>query len=1151
MFLGRPMSVFDRDYEYWSFPCPWPCPLSPLEKWNTIRGIAGTKSVDALQRWLATVGLEQLVPLLRSHDVDLEVLEDLSDAELEKIGVSLGLRKKLLKALDQRRLQHGTPSIPIAPEPSVAERRHLTVMFCDLVGSTALSSRLDPEELRDILRSYRDAVAAQVVQFDGHIAQYLGDGVLAYFGWPRAHEHEAERAVRAGLAAIEAVHSLPSRENIALAARVGIATGLVVVGEGAAREETAIGETPNVAARLQALAAPNTVVIEAATQRLLGALFEYEALPAVEVKGLSQSVQAFKVLRQSTIESRFEALHPSALTPLVGRDEEVQLLLRRWERAKTGIAQVVMISGEPGIGKSRVTAALLERIGSEPYTKLRYFCSPHHRDSVLYPIANQIERAAALERDDEPSVKLDKLEALFSVGAVTPEDRRLVAELLRLPDTGRYPPLSLNPQQRKQKTFDVLLRQLVALADRQPLLYIFEDMHWIDPTSLEVLERMIERIRQLPVLVVLTFRPEFVPPWTGEPNVTLMSLNRLDRRDGAALIAQVVGNNCLPQELVNEIVERTDGVPLFAEELTKAVLEAGNSKAAARTLASMPVHTVPATLYASLMARLDRLGSAREIAQIGAAIGRECPHEMLAAVSGQSEADLQASIQKLTASGLLVPRGLPPDVVYVFKHALVQDATYATLLMSKREQLHGRIAEILEHQFPDQAAREPEVLARHFAEAKLPQRAIGYWIKAGRHAAERSANLEAITHLSRALDALKLQPESEARDRQELVAQTAIGTPLMSVHGYAAPQTGAAYARAHLLTQRLGDRTGLQATLSGQFSYHFVRGDQAMMRQLTQDAMATAEASSDDALRLIGYRLAGLSAFHFGNFEEARTALETIIRCYDPKKHRPPGDHYVHDPKMYALGYLALILWIQGYPEKARQWSAAALDYTGELHHANMTAFARVYGGAGLHELLGDTDGVRAHVDAVIELADQHSLHYFRLSGLILRAWLIALDGDLGEGIRLMRQTIEERSSLGVSWYQVRYLCMLADLCHRHGEPGTGLDLLAHAMRHIEDHEEHLWRAEVLRLKAEMLRLQGAAARAEIETCLKDSVAIARRQGARSFELRAATSLAGFLREHGQGDDARQELTSVVEGFTEGFGTADLRRAQELLSDLA
>ncbi len=1108
--------------------------------------------MDKLQRWLAAVGLEQLAPVFQANDVDLNVLADLTEADLEKIGVSLGLRKKLLKALQQ--LQR-SPDIVQSPSPAeaarAAERRQLTVMFCDLVGSTALSVDVDPEELRDILRSYQDAVAAEVARFDGHVAQYLGDGVLAYFGWPRAHEHEAERAVRAGLAAIEAVNALPAQRNVALAARVGIATGLVVVGERAIHDETAVGETPNLAARLQAFAAPNTVVVEATTRRLLGDLFEYEELGVIEAKGFAHPVDAYRVVRQSRIESRFEAFHPSALTPLVGREEEILLLLRRWERAKSGVGQVVMISGEPGIGKSRVVATLLERVEGEPHTKLRYFCSPHHRDSALYPIASQIERAAAFERDDEPAVKLDKVGALFAAGSNGPEDGRLLAELLRLPDIGRYPPLSLSPQQRKQKTFDLLLRQLDALAKRQPLLDVFEDVHWIDPTSHEALDRTVERIRQLPVLLVITFRPEFVPPWVGQPNVTLLTLNRLDRRDGAALIERVVGSHRLPPEIVNEILERTDGVPLFAEELTKAVLEAGsNGEDAARTLSNTPLSTVPATLHASLMARLDRLGTAREVAQICAAIGRECPYEILAAVSSLSEPDLRASIDHLTASGLLIARGTPPDAVFLFKHALVQDAAYGTLLISTRRQLHARIAELLESRFPDQAAREPELLARHFTEAKMPERAVAYWIQAGRHAAERSANLEAIRHLSRALDALRLLPESEERDRQELVAQTAIGTPLMSVHGYAAPETGAAYGRAHVLSQRLGDRGILYATLSGQFSYHFVRGDLAVMRQLTHEATTTAEALSDDSLRLVGCRLAGLSGMHIGEFEEARSALETIARSYDASKHRPPPVHYVHDPKMYALGYLAVILWIQGYPDKARQWSAAAIAYTAELNHANMTAFARIYGGAGLYELLGDTSTVRSHTDAIIDLAEQHSLHYFRLSGVILRGWLMALDGNVTEGTALMRRSIDERFALGVGWYQTRYLCMLAEMCLQQGDGRAGLELIARAKGHIDSHSEPMWQAEVQRIEGELLCLQGAAP-SEIETCFRSSLTTARRQGAKSFELRTATSLARFWRQQGRNDAARDALAPVLGWFTEGFDTVDVQQARILLSEFS
>jgi predicted ATPase/class 3 adenylate cyclase len=1108
--------------------------------------------MDELQRWLAVVGLGHLAPVLKANDVDFDVLADLTDADLEKIGISLGLRRKLLRALQH--LERAPTSVQTASPAAgagAAERRQLTVMFCDLVGSTALSVQLDPEDLRDILRSYQDAVTAEVARLDGHVAQYLGDGVLAYFGWPRAHEHGAERAVRAGIAAIERVNALPARRNVTLAARVGIATGLVVVGERATQDATAVGETPNLAARLQGSAAPNTVVIDAVTRRLLGDLFEYDVLGAIEAKGFAQPVHAYRVVRQSRIESRFEAFHPSALTPLVGREEEMQLLLRRWERAKSGVGQVVMISGEPGIGKSRTVTALLERIGGEPHTRLRYFCSPHHRDSALHPIATQIERAASLERDDDTPVKLDKVEALFPAGLSGPEDGRLLAELLGLPDIGRYPPSRLNPQQRKQKTFEILLRQLEMLAKLQPVLNVFEDVHWIDPTSYEALDRTIDRIRQWPVLLVITFRPEFNPPWIGEPNATMMMLNRLDKRDGAALIERVVGGERLPPEIVNEIVERTDGVPLFVEELTKAVLEAGtNGDDAVRTLSNTPLSTVPATLHASLMARLDRLGAAREVAQICAAIGRECHYEMLAAVSSLSEPDLCASITQLTASGLLVARGTPPDAVYLFKHALVQDAAYGTLLITMREHLHARIAELVETRFPDQAAREPELVARHFAEAKQSERAIGYWIKAGRNAAERSANLEAIRHLSRALEALKLLPESEDRDRQELIVQTAIGTPLMSVHGYAAPETGDAYRRAHLLSQRLGDRGILYATLSGQFSYHFVRGDLAVMRELTHEATTIAEALSDDSLRLVGHRLAGLSRLHVGEFQDAEAALEAIVRSYDPRTHRPPPVHYVHDPKMYALGYLAVILWIQGYPDRARQWSAAAIDYTTELNHANMTAFARIYGGAGLYELLRDTGTVRSHVDAIIDVAELHNLHYFRLSGVILRGWLMALDGNGTEGTALMRRSIDERFALGVGWYQTRYLCMLAEIYLQQGDGRAGLEVIARANSHMDSHDEHMWQAEVRRIEGELLRLEGAAP-PEIEICFRNSLSTARHQGAKSFELRTATSLARLRCEQGRDDAARDELAPVLGWFTEGFDTPDVQQARALLKELS
>ena len=573
---------------------------------------------------------------------------------------------------------------------STAERRQLTVMFCDLVGSTALASRLDPEDLRDVIGAYQRCVAETVARFNGFVAKYMGDGVLVYVGYPRAHEDDTERAVRAGLALIEAVGQLQAPDRLHI--RIGIETGLVVVGDligsGEAQERGIVGETPNLAARMQALAEPNTVVIGPQTRQLLGDLFEYRDIGDVEVKGFPEPVHAYQVLRLSAVESRFEAFHAAALTPLVGREEEVELLLRRWQRVNSGSSQVVLLSGEPGIGKSRVTAALLEEIASEPHTRLRYFCSPHHTDSALFPLIAQLERAAGFERDDDPPSKLAKLDALLSRTSTSAEDSRLIADLLSLPDIGPDPTLDLSPQQRKQKTLEALVRQLESLARQRPMLMIFEDVHWIDPTSLELMDRIIERIRRLPVLLVMTFRPEFHPPWVGQPHVTTMTLSRLDQGDGAALVARIVGNKALPPEVVNEIVERTDGVPLFVEELTKAVLEAGEdgrSATRALSMASSAAHTVPATLHASLMARLDRLGpAAKEVAQTGAAIGREFSYELMGAVGQRTDAELQVALGQLVEAGLAFCRGVPPQASYLFKHALVQDAAYSTLLRGPR-----------------------------------------------------------------------------------------------------------------------------------------------------------------------------------------------------------------------------------------------------------------------------------------------------------------------------------------------------------------------------------------------------------------------------------------------------------------------------------
>jgi class 3 adenylate cyclase len=713
--------------------------------------------------WLRSLGLEQYEAVFRENAIDVSVLPDLTDQDLEKLGVLLGHRRKLLRTIANLETTAkaaqgavGVPADVVASPRDTAERRQVTVMFSDLVGSTALSARMDPEDLREVISAYQKCVAETVRRFGGFVAKFMGDGVLIYFGYPQAHEDDAERAVRAGLELVAAVGGL--KTHAPLQTRVGIATGLVVVGDligsGASQEQTIVGETPNLAARLQGSAAPNAVVIAESTRKLVGNLFELKDLGAQVVKGISGPVRAWAAIRPSFVESRFEALHGAGLTELIGRDEELELLLRRWSKAKTGQGQAVLLSGEAGIGKSRLTAALSERLADEPHTRLRYFCSPQHTDSALFPIISQMERAGGFTYDDNTRAKLNKLDALLAKSLTPPPDAALFADMLSLPNDGRYPTLELEPQQRRQKTLEALTAQLEALSQSHPVLMIFEDVHWIDPTSLEVLGRTVERLKTLSVLLVITYRPDFEPPWVGRPHVTSLTLNRLGDREIAAMIERVTGNKALPNSVRQDIIERTDGIPLFVEEMTRAVLEAESEGEARKTAAAVPSSSivVPPSLYASLMARLDRLGSAKEVAQIGAAIGREFSHALLATIALKNDKELQSALDALTKAGLLFRQGVAPNETYLFKHALVQDAAYGTLLREPRRALHARIAEALEGKFTEIAENQPELLARHYSEAGLIEKAAGLWGKAGQRSLERSALVEAAAQLTRALD---------------------------------------------------------------------------------------------------------------------------------------------------------------------------------------------------------------------------------------------------------------------------------------------------------------------------------------------------------------------------------------------------------------
>ncbi|MGC2203319.1 MAG: AAA family ATPase, partial [Stellaceae bacterium] len=803
----------------------------------------------------------------------------------------------------------------------------------------ALSTQLDPEDLREVIGAYHRAVTEIIAGFDGFVSRYMGDGVLVYFGYPQAHEDDAERAVRAGLSAIAAVRRLDVK-SVKLQTRVGIATGLVVVGDligaGSAQEQSVVGETPNLAARLQAMAEPDTVVIAAGTRRLLGDLFEYRDLGAVEVKGIAGPVLIWQVLLPRRVPSRFEALHGSALTRLVGRDEEIDLLLRRWARAKAGHGQVVLISGEPGIGKSRVVAALTERLQGEPYTRLRYFCSPYYRDSALFPFVDQLGRAAGFTHDDPPAIRLENLEALVARAAPPEEDLAFLADLLSLPAYERHPLPNLSPQRKKEGTLKALIRQLEGLARQQPILMIFEDAQWIDPTSRELLDLFVDRIRILSVLLIVTFRPEFQPPWAGQPQVTMLTLNRLDWGDRIALIAQIAGGKALPEEVIEQIVDRTDGVPLFVEELTKSVLESGVLHEDADRYVldrALPPLVIPTTLHASLLARLDRLAPVRLVAQIGAAIGRQFPYPLLRHVSRLPEEELQTSLARLVASELIYQRGTPPDAVYAFKHALVQDAAHNSLLRSTRQQLHARIAEAIESHSPELMDSQPELIAQHYAEAGLVEKAVAYWGKAGHRSAARSAMAEAAAQLQKGLDQLKLLPDTRERLKQELEFQNASGAALLAVRGYAAPETGHAYARARELWEQLGSPSEFLRVPFGQSRYHAHRGELDRAQSLAEDLLHLSRQRNDSGGLVLGHLSSGRTLMFTGKFASSRSHLEAELALHDPNLDRMLVHQTGIHPQAASQAILGTVLFCLGFQDRALALTNAAIAEAARLAH--------------------------------------------------------------------------------------------------------------------------------------------------------------------------------------------------------------------------
>jgi class 3 adenylate cyclase/predicted ATPase len=1115
-----------------------------------------------IEAWLQGLGLERYVPAFRDNEIDWEVLPKLTSEDLREIGVAaIGHRRKLLDAIAALGASAPTAAaraaVSDASAPADAERRHLTVMFCDLVGSTALSRRLDPEDLREVIGVYHRCVADTVGRFGGFIAKYMGDGVLAYFGYPQAHEDDAERAVRAGLALVEAVGESDAPEPLRV--RIGIATGLVVVGdligEGEARERGIVGETPNLAARLQAMAPEDGVLIAEATRRLLGDLFEYRDLGAAAMKGFDAAVSVFEVLRPSAVESRFEALRAAALTPLVGREEEIELLLRRWQRAASGEGQVVLISGEPGIGKSRLAAALRERLEGEELTRLRYFTSPHHQESVLYPFISQLERAAHFEREDSIQQRLDKLEMLVAAASPSAEDLGLLAELLSLPPRNPLPPST--PQRRRERTFVALLRQLEALAGQRPVLIVFEDLHWIDPSSRELLDRIVEQVAGLQVLLVATFRPEFVPPWSGLSQVTAVTLARLDRCAGAAMVDGIAVNRVLPSEVAAEILERADGVPLFVEELTRAVLEAGGFGAEVeRTLARAvsPSAAVPPALHAPLMARLDRLGQApKEIAQIAAAIGREFSWELLAPVAQRREADLLGALGRLCEAGLVFSRGAPPDATYLFKHALVRDAAYGSLLRRRREELHARIAAALEADFADRVAAEPELLARHLSEAGLLDKAVRWWLRAGERATQHSANVEAIAHLKRGIELLERLPESRERDEQELFLQAALLAPLTAKEGYASAKVERTAKRAVALGPRIAadSPAQFQAVLAlGWLAVgHMHRGELRTGLAIAEQALDFAERLGDPLLLGHAHIVMGQFQFYLGDLAAARRHLEEALALYDTERDRSKAARHGYDFCMACHSWLGLVLWQQGLLNQALDHAEEAIAAARAAGHPLSEAWALSLA-AMLHQWRGEVALCLERAEADLALSSEQVLPFYAAHAMALAGRALVEEGQAEVGFSRLRAGVDGHRAMGVRLWPLRSLALIAEACLAAGRIAEGLSAVREALAETEETGARFYEAELNRLQGELVLAAKEPDERGAEASFRKALDIARRQQATSWELRAATSLARLWRDQGKGREARDLLAPVYGWFAEGFDTADLKEAKGLLNEL-
>jgi predicted ATPase/class 3 adenylate cyclase len=1068
--------------------------------------------------------LEQAIATLRRRRRvsyrALKVQLDLSDDVLEAVKDELVYAQRVARDEDGRVLVWSSDAAPapsesvvIESEPDAAERRHLTVLFCDLVESTKLAGQLDPEDLREVVRAYQATCAEVIERFEGHIAQYLGDGLLVYFGYPRAHEDDAQRAVRAGREIVTSIAALNARlereKEVRLAVRVGIHTGLVVVGEiGAAgrREQLALGETPNIAARVQGFARPGSVVVSGATWHLVHGYFVSHDLDAHVLKGLDTAVPLHEILDASGAQTRLDIAGARGLTPLVGRDPEVTMLVERWHQAKSGLGQAVVLSGEAGIGKSRLVLVLKERLAGEPHLDWECRCSPYHQHSALHPVIDLFHRLFQWHPDDAVEAKVEKLEQeLHHSRLPLAESVPLLAKLLSLPlPDGRYPSLALTPQRQKRRILETVLSLLLERAEQQPVLVIFEDLHWIDHSTLEFLTLLMDQAPTSRVMVLLTCRPEFQPPWGSR--AYLVPLQRLPGQQVEAMITRVTRGKVLPPEVTRQIVTRTDGVPLFVEELIKSILESRWLEERANhyePTGSLPHLAIPATLHDALMARLDRLGAGKTVAQLGATIGRTFTYDLLRAVASMDDATLGTCLSQLIDAELLYPRGVPPQASYVFKHALIQEAAYLSLLKSVRQQYHRRIAEALETRFRDVAVTEPELLAKHLAEAGLNGRAMVYWQQAGQRAIDRSAYVEAISHLTKGLDALTFVPDDTERSRQELDLLSLQGLALVATKGQAHQDVEGVYVRARERCRQLG--VSSQRFLMGLLSVYVVRAELQAAEDVTKELLELAGAGP----RVASDFGMGQISFLRGEFAAARGHLEQAVAGSDSGRHHdldiPPG--FPADLGVFSRCFQAHTLWHLGDADQSLRRMDEALALAEQLAHPYTRALALAYA-AMLYQFRGEPHMVRESAETALALCHEQGFAYYLSWSTIMQGWTLTASGHAEDGIAQMREGMAAMHATGAALRRPYYLALLATACGQAGRTEEERNLLSEALTVAEQTGEHWHLAELHRLKGELV-LQSNDGDVEAERCFREALAIATRQQAKALERRALTSLGG------------------------------------------